>query len=110
MAPARPLGGRPSGHLEPAQPVDHPSSLGDKVVAVVGEQPDLASNAVEAGGGQVGLAQRGAGDGASPESTSPATSAGGRTAKPKNDNADCGTRTSIGPAPNMRILGAPSAH
>jgi hypothetical protein len=34
----------------PAQPVDDPSAFGDQIIAVVGQQPDVAGRAVESGG------------------------------------------------------------
>ena len=47
----------------PAQSVDDAGPLGDKVVAVAGQRPNLAGWAVELGGRQVGLAQGGSGHG-----------------------------------------------
>jgi hypothetical protein len=47
----------------PAQPVDRPGAFGDQVLAVVDQQLDLPGRLVMAGGGQVGFAQGGAGDG-----------------------------------------------
>jgi hypothetical protein len=43
----------------PAEPADHPGALGDEVIAVVGEPPDLQRRPAEPGGGQPLLAQRG---------------------------------------------------
>jgi hypothetical protein len=37
----------------PAQPVDHPSALGDQLVAIVGQHPDLHRMLIEIGGGQL---------------------------------------------------------
>jgi len=58
----RGLPGRVEFVQVPAQPVDDPGALGDEVLAVADQQPNLTSGA-EAGGGQVRLPQRGAGDG-----------------------------------------------
>jgi hypothetical protein len=45
----------------PAQPVDHAGPFGDEVVTVVSQQADLATGAIEASNGQIGLAQGRAG-------------------------------------------------
>ena len=47
----------------PAEPVDVPGPVLDQVFSVVDEQTELPGGAVELGDGQVGLAQRGTGDG-----------------------------------------------
>jgi hypothetical protein len=55
-------GGRRDGRVElmqvPAQPVDDPGPLGDQVVAVVDQQPDLPGGPVHPGGGQLRFPQR----------------------------------------------------
>jgi hypothetical protein len=60
-------GGRRYGRVElmevPAQPVDDPGPLGDQVVAVVDQQPELAGGPVQLGGGQLGLPLRRPGHG-----------------------------------------------
>jgi hypothetical protein len=62
---------RAGGHLElraelvqvPAQAVLNARALGDEVLAVVDEQPDLATFALETSSRELGLAQSGSGDG-----------------------------------------------
>ena len=47
----------------PAKTADHAGSLAHQVFAVVDEQPHLALGPVQLGDRQIGLAQRGTGDG-----------------------------------------------
>lgn len=64
VGPVRGAGARLPCGIEfvqvPEQPADQPGSFGDQRFAVVDQQPDLTVGAVQVGGRQVRLPQRGA--------------------------------------------------